>query len=366
MKIGRWVVDGHIHCGKKDHKAPEVGADQTPAGKRRLPTFMGGEVEGVDNSDLAIFDMDAYDIDMGILLPSFTGTTKELYGDMVKKHPDRLRTCVMDTTTRIKAARGEEEWTIEAALAELDQALTAEPDVFVGIGEFAPGCMGTIRKPPSYEQRVDEWAGIAELAIKHDVVVHFHEYGGYGGMTTGLRPSAAWDVLGMTCSCYPELKVLINHGGGQLEHEIREAVQFASSFPNVHLETGYWKAEHYEMAIWDQNVTCKRLIWGGGDTGSRIWMHHALRPAARYLNEHQVLFNRTCWPADNQPEELSYAPDWYGWATHQIHRLKDLNLATQDQINLIVGGNAARLYKLPTPMPKDEMFAHGRPDLYIR
>jgi predicted TIM-barrel fold metal-dependent hydrolase len=365
MKMGRWVVDGHIHCGKKDHKAP--GTDgAAPAGELNLATFAGGEVVGVDSSAWALYDMDAYGIDMGILLPSFTGTTKELYGDMVKKNPARLRSCVMDTTQRIKAARGEKEWTIKAAIQEIDEALTAEPEVFVGIGEFAPGCMGTIRKPPTYEQRCYEWSAIAECAIKHDVIVHFHEYGGYGQMLTGIRPSDAYDVLGMTCASYPELKVLINHGGGQSENEVREAVQFASSFPNVYLETGYWKAEFYEMAIWDQNVTCKRLIWGGGDTGSRIWMHHALRPAARLLNEHQVFYNRTCWPTDSTPTELPYAPDWYGWATHQIHRLKDMNLATQDQINLIVGGNAARVYKLPTPMPMDEMFAHGRPDLYIR
>ena len=356
MKIGRWVVDGHIHSGKKDAHAPHANPEHG----------IFAEVVPDDSSGWALFDMDAYGVDMGILLPSFTGTTKELYGDMVKKHPDRFRTCCMDTTARIKAARGEKEWTIEDAIKEIDEAITAEPDVFVGIGEFAPGSMGTIRKPPSYEQRCYEWAAIAELAIKHDVVVHFHEYRGYGSMTVGIRPSEAYDVLGMTLCSYPELKVLINHGGGQAENEVREAIQFASSFPNVYLETGYWKAEFYEMAIWDQNVTCKRLIWGGGDTGSRIWMHHALRPAAKYLNEHQVFYNRTCWPVDNQPRELPYAPDWYGWAMHQIHRLRDLNLATQDQINLIVGGNAAKLYKLPTPMPVDEMFAHGRPDLYIR
>jgi predicted TIM-barrel fold metal-dependent hydrolase len=362
MKIGRWVVDGHIHCGKKDAKAP--GGEETPASKAGLPTFAGGEVVGIDSSDWALMDMDAYGIDMGILLPSFTGTTKELYGDMVRKHPDRFRTCIMDTTQRIKCARGEAEWTIEAAIKEIDDAVTENPGIYVGIGEFAPGCMGTIRKPPSYQQRCDEWAAIAEVAIKHDLVAHFHEYGGWGAM--GIRHSEAFDVLGMTCSRYPELKLLINHGGGQAENEVREAIQFASGFNNVYLETGYWKADFYEMAIHDQNVTCKRLIWGGGDTGSRIWMHHALRPAAKYLNEHQVFFNRTTWPDDDSPRELPYAPDWYGWATHQIHRLKDLNLATQDQINLIVGGNAARIYNLPTPMPIDEMFAHGRPDLYIR
>jgi len=319
----------------------------------------------VDNSDFALFDMDAYGIDMGILLPSSTGTTNEMHAAMVRKHPDRFRSCCMDTALRMKCTRGEVEWTVEAAVKEIDEAVTNNPGVFVGIGELAPGCMSWFRKPQSYEQRIEEWAQIAEVAIKHDLVVHFHEYETVQ-VPTGIKRCEAYDVLAVTCAHYPELKVIINHGGGQREEEIREGVRMATYYPNIYLETGYWKAEHYEMAILDQNVTCTRLIWGGGDTGSRMWMHHALRPGAKYLNEHQIFYNRMTWPTDGSLRELSYQPDWYGWATHQIHRLKDLNLATQDQINLIVGGNAARIYNLPTPMPYDQMFAHGRPDLYIR
>jgi predicted TIM-barrel fold metal-dependent hydrolase len=355
MKIGRWVVDAHIHCGKKDAVSPN--ASQKIAGH--------SEVVEVDNSDWALFDMDAYGIDMGILLPSFTGTTNELHAAMVKKHPTRLRSCVMDTTQRIKAAHGETVWNIETAIKEIEAAVNNNPDVFVGIGEFAPGCMGTARKPQSYEQRLEEWFAIAELAIKYDLVVHFHEYRA-GQVATGIKPSEAFDILAMVCSQYPECKILINHGGGHREDEIRETLRLAAYYPNIYYETGYWKAEHYEMAIQDCNIGCTRLIWGGGDTGSRLWMHHPLKPGAKYLTEHQIFFNRMTWPADNDPKELPYQPDWYGWPCHQIHRLKDLNLATQDQINLIVGGNAARIYNLPTPKPATEMFAHGRPDLYIR
>jgi predicted TIM-barrel fold metal-dependent hydrolase len=354
MKIGRWVVDGHIHCGKTDASSPD--ADQK-LGVRP-------EVVEVDNSDWALFDMDAYGIDMGILLPSFTGTTNEMHARMVERNPSRFRSCVMDTTQRIKASRGETVWNIEAAIKEIEAAIKNHPNVFVGIGEFAPGCMGTVRKPPTYEQRLEEWYAIAELAIKYDLVVHFHEWEVQRGM--GIKPSEAYDLLAMVCSQYPDFKILINHGGGQREDEIRPALRLAAYYPNIYYETGYWKAEFYEMAIQDCNIGCTRLIWGGGDTGSRIWMHHALRPGAKYLNEYQIYYNRVTWPADNQPKELSYQPDWYGWACHQIHRLKDLNLATQDQINLIVGGNAARIYNLPTPKPAAEMFAHGRPDLYIR
>lgn len=354
MKIGRWVVDCHIHCGKKDEHAPHAKPEHG----------IFGEVIPTDNSDWALFDMDAYGIDMGILLPSFTGTTNELYAEIVQKHPDRFRSCVMDTTQRIKCARGEAKFDIKASLNEIEEALDKYPDVFVGIGEFAPGSMGVIRKPPSYEQRLEEWCAIAELAIKHDLVAHFHEYGMQSGMS--IKPSEAYDVLAMVCARYPECKILINHGGGQREEEIREALRLAGSFPNLYYETGYWKAEHYEMAIWDANIGPSRLVWGGGDTGSRIWMHHRLRPGAKYLPEHQIFYNKMTWPAENEPKELPYQPDWYGWATHQIHRLKDLNLATQDQINLIVGGNAARIYNLPTPKPMNEMFAHGRLDLHIR
>jgi predicted TIM-barrel fold metal-dependent hydrolase len=354
MKIGRWVVDCHIHCGKKDARSPDANPKHG----------LFGEVVPSDNSDWALFDMDAYGIDMGILLPSFTGTTNEMHAEIVKKHPTRFRSCCMDTTHRIKVARGEEKWNIETAIKEIDEAVTNNPDVFVGIGEFAPGSMGVIRKPPSYEQRLEEWCAIAELAIKHDLVAHFHEYGMQSGMS--IKPSEAYDVLAMVCARYPECKILINHGGGQREEEIREALRLAGSFPNLYYETGYWKAEHYEMAIWDANIGPSRLVWGGGDTGSRIWMHHRLRPGAKYLPEHQIFYNKMTWPAENEPKELPYQPDWYGWATHQIHRLKDLNLATQDQINLIVGGNAARIYNLPTPKPMNEMFAHGRLDLHIR
>ena len=124
MKIGRWVVDCHIHCGKKDEINPLANPEQG----------IFAEVIPVDNSDWALFDMDAYGIDMGILLPSFTGTTNEMHADIVRRHSDRFRSCCMDTTQRIKAARGEVKWTIEAAIKEIDEAITNNPDVFVGIG----------------------------------------------------------------------------------------------------------------------------------------------------------------------------------------------------------------------------------------
>ena len=45
---------------------------------------------------------------------------------------------------------------------------------------------------------------------------------------------------------------------------------------------------------------------------------------------------------------------------HQIRKLKEW--VTQDEINLILGGNAAKIFKLPVPY--ERMFLSGRPDVF--
>ena len=347
MKIGRFVIDGHIHCGKKD------------AAKKDSKT--GGiwaEVESVDNSDMIIYDMDTYGVDMGLLLPSFIGTTNEKHMEIVKRHPDRFRTCCMDTTTRIRAAHGEIEWNIKYSIDEISKVLDDNPGFFAGIGEFAPGCMGTVRKPPTVEQRYDEYLAIAELAMAYDIPFYFHEY---QDPTSPLDRHAAFQVMTRVIQKYPELKVIVPHGGGWTVPDIQETVDFASRGLNVYLETGYWRAEYYEIALKDPQMGAGRLIWGGGDTGSRLWYSQATRPGLRYVEPTKVWYNRRNWTPERR--EANYQPDFYGWPIRQIGRLIDLDLCTQDEINLIVGGNAARVYKFP--VPELCTFANDRPDLLL-
>jgi len=102
MKMGRFVVDGHIHCGKKD----TAKKDSPIQGVQSV-------VESVDNSDMALFDMDAYGIDMGILLPSFNGTHSEAYAAICRKHPDKFRTCAVETELRLDAMKGKRKWNID-------------------------------------------------------------------------------------------------------------------------------------------------------------------------------------------------------------------------------------------------------------
>lgn len=343
MKMGRFVVDGHIHPGKKDH--PDANSKI-----KGINTM----VEEADNSDLILLDMDAYGVDMGIILPSMIGTTNELHAQIVRNNPTRFRSMCVDCQTRLKAAKGEKEWNIDDAIKELDEALSWGPDIMVGIGEIAPGSLGCPRERPTRAQRYKEWCAIAELATHYDVPVYFHDY-------SHICIEDPFTMIANVCQNYPGFKVIIAHGGGQIEPDIKKACYLAGLYEHVYLETGYWRAEYYEYALKNYQVGASKLIWGGGDTGSRVWHMQATQPGLERTDPTFIWNNRNNWRTVGH--EVCYQPDYYGWSTHQIHRLKDLELCTQDEINLIIGGNAARLYKIQ--LDPRYTFCYNRPDLYI-
>ncbi|MCD7934877.1 MAG: amidohydrolase [Oscillospiraceae bacterium] len=343
MKMGRFVVDGHIHPGKKDHASDDSKIKGVNA-----------QVEEADNSDMILLDMDAYGIDMGIILPSMIGTTNALHADMVRRHPDRFRSMCVDTQTRLAAVKGEKEWNINDAIKELDEALSLGPDIMVGIGEIAPGSLGCPRERPTRAQRFKEWCAIAELATHYDVPCYFHDY-------SHINMEAPLTMMSSVLQKYPGFKLIIAHGGGQTEDDIKSACYLAGLFEHVYLETGYWRAEYYEYALKNYQIGASKLIWGGGDTGSRIWYPQATQPGLSRIDPTFIWYNRNNWALGDR--ELCYQPDYYGWSTHQIHRLKDMELCTQDEINLIIGGNAARLYKIK--LDPRYTFCYNRPDLHI-
>ena len=345
MKIGRFVVDGHIHCGKKD------------AAKKNSKSGVTGimaEVESTDNSAQALWDMDAYGIDMGILLPSFIGTHAEEYAEMCRKHPTRFRTCALDTETRLACAHGEKKWKMEDSLKELDGYFSKDREIFCGIGEFPPGNMTLVRDRPSVSQRFKEWCQIAEFCIHWDIPCFNHEFNPY-------NIEQPLSMMMEVCRKYPDFKVIIAHGGGYKGYMIERACQLAGDFEHVYLETGYWKAEYYEYALRNPDVGAAKLIWGGGDTGSHLW-YPQINPGAVLTETNRVLHNRNNWIWTGS-REVHYQPNYYGWTTHQIYKLLDMNMCTQDEIDLIVGGNACRLYKLP--VPEAVTFMSARPDRNI-
>jgi predicted TIM-barrel fold metal-dependent hydrolase len=343
MKIGRFVVDAHIHCGKKD-----------VAKKDSRIKGISAEVESVDNSEQALFDMDAYGIDMGILLPSFIGTHSEEYADMCRKNRSRFRTHALDTETRLAAVRGTKKWNLNDSLKELDGYFSKDREIYVGIGEFAPGSMGVVRDRPTLRERFMEWCVIAEFCVHWDIPCYIHEF-------TSFNMEEPFSMMAQVCTKYPTFKLIIAHGGGNKAYEIEKACSLAAGFEHIYLETGYWKAEYYEYGLRNPDIGASKLIWGGGDTGSHLWYPQINHGAVR-SESNRVWNNRNNW-VWNGRREVDYQPNYYGWACHQIHRLLDLNMCTQDEIDLMVGGNAVRLYKLP--VPRGCTFAAGRPDLNL-
>lgn len=321
------------------------------------PVFKWVQVdcEPFDNSALCLHEMERYGIDLCILLPSVTGTTNEMQAMLVDKYPDKFRAFCSDQRLKMKVVRGEAKWTLEEALAEVEAAL--ETGKFVGIGEVVPADPDP-KKAYTFRERLDELRKIYDLAAKHKVAVHFHEEARNDG----------WDPYQLLLRLsleYPDLPIIFCHAGYSIgaypegAAVVRKAVRTAAkaSFENpqgnIYLETGTWPAEYYKYALRDPNVGPTQLIWTGADYGN-VPQYIVARPGE---DPPTVTTSMRRWP-----QVPSYQMDYWGWALHQIHRLKDWNLATQDEINLILGGNAAKIFKLPVPF--ERMFPEGRPDLW--
>ena len=337
------MVDVHAHITTL-YKSKE---------RSRIKLGDGHVYEAYDNSSLCLYDMDRYGVDMCVLKPSWPGITNEMQAELVDRYPDKFRACCSDQILKLKCARGEAKWTLDAALEEVDLAL--KTGKYVGIGEFLP--MNFARdKLYTFRERLDEVRVFADLAAKHNVVLCFHQY---HGSDWGAGSHAGYVLLQKISREYLDVSINLQHGGYSgdgflMGPDLVRAACNVSGNGNVYLETGCWPAEYYEIALKNPNIGATQLVWSGCDYG--FPQYHFTRLGMKYLA-----------PSGSQgaskfPIVPRYQTDWWGWSLYQTHKLRDLNLATQDELNLILGGNAAKIFKLPVPHPR--MFPCGRPDLY--
>jgi predicted TIM-barrel fold metal-dependent hydrolase len=349
VKIGRFVVDTHVHAqrhaaGKalkekaQQEKKSEVSYEHLSETMRHLTAY--------DNSDRLLFDMQAYQVDMCVLHPAF-GMTNEINAQIVEKHPTKFVALCNAKKTQDKAVRGEESWTIEAAAAELDAHLATGK--FVGIGEGIPGD-NTRRRTISQTERLDEIRVVMEVARKHRVPVTIHT-GVAIGYPLGhhfwpetLNPMWLIDIA----IEYRDVPVILCHGGLQgwwSEQWVEQCCFVVAASDNVYLETGLWWTELYEKALTDPNIGAEKLMWGT-DWGASIPLHVQPR---RVPEVYAVQFR-------NKPV-VPHQVDIWGWSLKQLWRLN----VPQDDLNLIVGGNAVRLFKLPVPYTR--LFRDVSPNL---
>ena len=309
------------------------------------------EVEHFDNSALCLYDMERYGVDMCLLKPSATGTTNEMQAALVDKYPDKFRAFCADQKLKIKIGSGEVKWNLDDAAAEVEAAL--KTGKFIGIGEGAPRDLEPT-KVYDFKERLDEYRAFMELARKYDVTMDFHEF--------------AWDyewdpykLLVRISREYPDVSIVLNHGGYSIGAYVEGATNIKRACAvvgesvgrgsgNIFLETGTWPAEYFGIALKDPNVGVTQLIWGGdyGNVPQYIVSNPDGDPPS-YAS-----------PIKKWPWVLPYQTDWWGWSLHQIRKLRDW--VTQDEINLILGGNAARIFRLPVPY--ERMFLSGRPDIW--
>lgn len=332
---GRFVVETHIHIttlykpNLRDPRTRELV-------EKGLYNGLNGMVETYDNSALCLYDMEVYGVHMGILLPSVLGTTNEMQAELVDRYPDKFRACCSSQTTDIKAWQGEAEWTVEAACEEIDAALATGK--YVGIGEgvnhyfYRPDVAGRVF---TFEERLKEWCPFMEVAAKYKVPIYFHDPIFPWGFDWD-----PWELLRRLGGEYPDVTIIVPHGGysymsaEKSEHEIGKACWVIGlGAENIYLEVGNWPAEYYKIPLKNPNVGATKLIWGGEYCAiPRLYISRAQRPAD------------TCRLTDT-----SFQTDWWGWGLNQIRKVRDWGWATQDELNLILGGNAARVFKLPVP-----------------
>jgi predicted TIM-barrel fold metal-dependent hydrolase len=337
---GIFVIDTHVHAQRHAFKFKEHGV------KPDYRTLAKGMplAEVYDNSDRLLYHMERYGVDMCVIQPAF-GMTNELNAEIVKKHPDKFVALCNAVETDHRALRNEHEWTIEAACKEIDALLSTGQ--YVGIGEGLPKNPQLERKI-TWPERFEQICQIMDIAKKHNVPTG--TLSGYAGAgVAGLHehdwasPLLAHEVA----AAYADVPIILAHGGMQgwwSEMYYEQALNVAAAHPNVYLETGLYWAELYEKPLRDPNIGVERLIWGT-DWGASIpqqWVP-GFHPAS-YADQ-----SRTQGLAAHQV-------DYYGWSLRQLGKAVDMLDLPQDDVNLILGGNAVKLFKLDDKVPYRRLF----------
>jgi predicted TIM-barrel fold metal-dependent hydrolase len=306
------------------------------------------DVELYENTSRLFYDMERYRVDMCVIMPGM-GMEDELNGEIVRKHPDKFIAMCRGTKYWKRVARQEIEWDIKDLCKELDD-LFSTGLYKGGIGEGLP-MNPRAKKPYTWEERFDEICQMMEVARKHKVPVSYHTgvptgYGGalflgvYGRARTDWgNPLFAHDVA----AAYPDVPVIMHHGGMEAwwsEMYMDPTFQVAASHPNVYLQCGNYWAELYEKPLRDPNIGAEKLIWGtdwGASVPQQWW-------PGGYPTTYVDQSRRDGIPA--------HQVDFFGWSLRQLDKLN----IPQDDLNLILGGNAVRLFKLEDKVPHTRLF----------
>lgn len=341
MKLGRFIVDTHVHSQRHAAGPALKGSrDYGDLGKAMV------QIEAYDNSPRLLYDMECYGVDMCIVEPAF-GMTNETNLEQKKKHPDKFACNCWPQEYRNRALRGEIEWTINGFCEELERLL--QTGEYVGVGESV--IMPVPKGKTKYPEYLDEptiirnMMQVLDVCRQYRVPFRYHS-GTPGGYAIPYHGSpATYNPLWVhtLAATYPDVPLILEHAGiegGWWEHFYEACLHVAASHKNVYLETGRFWTELYYKALNDPGVGAEKLIWGT-DWGASL-------PVYSQPNRYPPGYTR-----QNLKEGIvRHQVDIWGWSLRQLQRL-DIN---QDDLNLILGGNAVRIYNLSIPGNLTRMF----------
>jgi predicted TIM-barrel fold metal-dependent hydrolase len=340
MKAGRFIVDTHVHSQRHAAGAALKGSKDYKA----LANAMF-QIEAYDNSARLLYDMQCYEVDMCVTEPFF-GMTNETNVAQMQKYPDKFVCNCQAKKTWEMANKGEIEWTIDKACQELDQLLSS--GLYVGVGEGMPlrgQRPGASSRFLTEREQIEDMMKVMDVCRAHKVPYRYHTGvpGGYGiayhGYSTTYNP--LW--VHTLAIAFPDVPIILEHAGiegGWWEHFYEECLHVAAGHKNVYLETGRYWTELYYQALKDPGVGAEKLVWGT-DWGASL-------PVYQYPDPKGFGYTR-----QNVKEGIPrHQVDIWGWSLKQVARL---NIA-QDEMNLILGGNAVRLYNLKMPHNLTRMF----------
>jgi predicted TIM-barrel fold metal-dependent hydrolase len=341
---GIYVVDTHVHAQRHAFGFKKKGINPDYA------VLSGGlaQADAYDNSPRLLYHMDRYGIDVCVIQPGF-GMTNEINLKIMEDHPERFVAFCRDVKTQHKSLRTGEQWSVKDAVKEIDDLLAT--GMFKGIGESIPRSRVHNRKRLTWDERLDEICEFMELARKYKVAISYHTGfpSGYGADLDRGRAQGHYETVEsanpLLChevaALYPDVPIILAHGGiegsGYYSEYYTQCLNVAASHPNVYLECGQWWAELYEKPLQDPNIGCEKLLWGtdwGASCTAQSWMPG--QTPETYCNQ------------DIKLGPPAHQVDIWGWALRELSKLN----IPQDDMNLILGGNAVRLFDIQTPFTR--------------
>ncbi len=341
---GRFVIDTHVHSLRLALKWKERGVKPDFV---ELSQGIRGH-EGYDNSPRLLYDMERYGVDMCVLNPG-PGGRLDITEETVKKYPEKFVAMIGASDYNLKVQEEGLEWKVEELCKYLDEKLST--GMFVGIGEGMPGNPNRdVNKEVPWDERFEEISQIMEVARKHGVTVGWHT-GGSSGYAGGRRPlgSRAYGEAGNpllahdVASAFPDVPLVLAHGGIDgwwSERTLELCLQVAAAHPNVYLETGQYWTELYEKPLRDPNIGVEKLLWGT-DWG-------AAHPVQWWPGAYPSMY----FDQSRKDGVPAHMPDIFGQSLRWIDKLD----IPQDDLNLLLGGNAVKLFKLEDKVPHTRMF----------